>query len=84
MEGLALVIGAGGIGSQLAEDLALREKKLEVVLCGKKNVFKNFWELDIENENSLKDLKNKISKSHLNLRLIIKFSRLICCNLFSG
>ena len=71
MEGLALVVGAGGIGKQIAEDLASKENNLEVILCGRKNVFKNFWELDIENENSLKDFKEKLSKSKLNLRLIL-------------
>ena len=71
MEGLALVVGAGGIGRQIAEDLASRENNLEVILCGRKNVFKNFWELDIENENSLKDFKDKLSKSKLNLRLVL-------------
>ena len=70
MEGLALVVGAGGIGKQIAEDLASKENNLEVILCGRKNVFKNFWELDIENENSLKDFKEKLSKSKLNLRLV--------------
>ena len=71
MEGLALVVGAGGIGKQIAEDLASTENNLEVILCGRKNVFKNFWELDIENENSLKDFKDKLSKSKLNLRLVL-------------
>ena len=71
MEGLALVVGAGGIGRQIAEDLASKENNLEVILCGRKNLFKNFWELDIENENSLKDLKDKLSKSKLNLRLVL-------------
>ena len=71
MEGLALVIGSGGIGKQIAEDLSLRENNLEVILCGRKDVFKNFWELDIENENSLKDFKDKLSKSKLNLRLVL-------------
>ena len=71
MEGLALVVGAGGIGRQIAEDLASKENNLEVILCGRKNVFKNFWELDIENENSLKDLKYKLSKSQINLRLVL-------------
>ena len=71
MEGLALVVGAGGIGKQIAEDLASKENNLEVILCGRKNVFKNFWELDIENENSLKDFKDKLSKSKLNLRLVL-------------
>ena len=71
MEGLALVVGAGGIGRQIAEDLASKENNLEVILCGRKNVFKNFWELDIENENSLKDFKERLSKSKLNLRLVL-------------
>ena len=71
MEGLALIVGAGGIGRQIAEDLASKENNLEVILCGRKNVFKNFWELDIENENSLKDFKDKLSKSKLNLRLVL-------------
>ena len=71
MEGLALIIGAGGIGKQLAEDLSQRESNLEVILCGRKNVFKNFWELDIENENSMNDLKYKLSKNESNLRLVI-------------
>ena len=71
MEGLALIVGAGGIGKQIAEDLASKENNLQVILCGRKNVFKNFWELDIENENSLKDFKEKLSKSKLNLRLVL-------------
>ena len=71
MEGLALIVGAGGIGKQIAEDLASKENNLEVILCGRKNVFKNFWELDIENESSLKDFKDKLSKSKLNLRLVL-------------
>ena len=43
MKGLALVIGAGGIGTQLAKDLNKSEKDLDVVLCGRKNVFNSFW-----------------------------------------
>ena len=34
MKGLALVVGAGGIGTQLAKDLNESEKDLNVVLCG--------------------------------------------------
>ena len=48
MKGLALVAGAGGIGTQLAKDLSDSEKDLEVVLCGRKSEFNSFWELDIE------------------------------------
>ena len=39
MKGLALVIGAGGIGTQLAKDLNESEKGLDVVLCGRKSEF---------------------------------------------
>ena len=41
MKGLALVIGAGGIGTQLAKDLNESEKDLDVVLCGRKSEFEN-------------------------------------------
>ena len=34
MKGLALVVGAGGIGTQIAKDLSESEKDLDVVLCG--------------------------------------------------
>ena len=45
MKGLALVVGAGGIGTQLAKDLNKSEKDLDVVLCGRKSEFNSFWDL---------------------------------------
>ena len=60
MKGLALVVGAGGIGTQLAKDLNGIEKDLDVVLCGRKSEFNSFWEIDIEDSQSLLQLKNKI------------------------
>ncbi|MBK16823.1 MAG: short-chain dehydrogenase [Prochlorococcus sp. SP3034] len=71
MNGLALIIGSGGIGKQLAEDLDKREKELDVVLCGRKNNFPSFWELDIENDNSLENLKHKIYDHSKRLRIVI-------------
>ena len=56
MKGLALVVGAGGIGTQLAKDLNESEKELDVVLCGRKSEFNSFWELDIEDSQSLLQL----------------------------
>ena len=47
MKGLALVVGAGGIGTQLAKDLNESEKDLDVVLCGRKSEFNSFWELAV-------------------------------------
>ena len=61
MKGLALVVGAGGIGTQIAKDLSESEKDLDVVLCGRKSEFNSFWELDIEDSQSLLQLKNKIA-----------------------
>ena len=39
MKGLALVVGAGGIGTQLAKDLSESEKDLDVILCGRQSEF---------------------------------------------
>tara|TARA_Y100001970_G_C14258319_1_gene877354 strand:- start:10986 stop:11690 length:705 start_codon:yes stop_codon:yes gene_type:complete len=71
MKGLALVIGAGGIGSQIAQDLDKSESELEVVLCGRKKNFPSFWEFDIEDNNSFENLKNKIHNHPKTLRLVI-------------
>ena len=71
MKGLALVIGSGGIGKQLAIDLSNRYEDLDVVLCGRSKNYISFWELDIESDDSLMDLKKKIRNHPLNLRLVI-------------
>ena len=71
MEGLALVIGCGGIGEQLFKDLTSNSKNLDVVLCGRDKRASSFWELDIESQNSLDDLKNKIRNHSSKLRLVI-------------
>ena len=71
MKGLALIVGAGGIGTQIAKDLSGSEKDLDVVLCGRKSEFNNFWELDIEDSQSLLELKNKIANHPSKLRLVI-------------
>ena len=60
MKGLALIVGAGGIGTQIAKDLNKIEKNLDVVLCGRKSEFNSFWELDIEDSQS-------VSYTHLTL-----------------
>ena len=77
MKGLALIVGAGGIGTQIAKDFSESEKDLDVVLCGRKSEFNSFWELDIEDSESLLQLKNKIpnhpSKLRLSLMLQVDF-----------
>ena len=74
MKGLALVVGSGGIGVKLAEAISSIENELDVVLCGRKNKFHSFWELDIEDDHSLKNLKNKIKEHPSDLRLVINAS----------
>merc|ERR1711907_786512 len=71
MKGLALVVGSGGIGKQLATDLSNSFNDLDVILCGRTKSHESFWELDIENNNSLIDLKNRIKSHPDNLRLVI-------------
>ena len=71
MKGLALIVGAGGIGTQIAKDLSECEKDLDVVLCGRKSEFNSFWQLDIEDSQSLLQLKNKISNHPSKLRLVV-------------
>ena len=71
MKGLALVIGSGGIGTQIAEDLSSLENELDVILCGRKKNFSNFWEFDIEDNISLENLRNRIHDHPKNLRLVI-------------
>ena len=71
MKGLALVVGSGGIGTQLAEDLRKSEKELDVFLCGRKSQFNSFWELDVEDSQSLLNLKNKIASHSSKLRLVV-------------
>ena len=71
MKGLALVVGSGGIGKQLATDLSNSFNDLDVILCGRTKAHESFWELDIENDNSLIDLKNRIKSHPDNLRLVI-------------
>jgi len=71
MKGLALVIGSGGIGTQIAEDLSCLENELDVVLCGRKKNFSNFWEFDIEDNISLENLRNRIHDHPKKLRLVL-------------
>ncbi len=71
MKGLALVIGSGGIGTQIAEELSSIENELDVVLCGRKKNFSNFWEFDIEDNISLENLRNRIHDHPKKLRLVL-------------
>ena len=70
MKGFALVVGCGGIGTQLAKDLRKSEKELDFILCCRKSEFNSLWKLDIEDSQSLLNLK-KIANHSSKLRLVI-------------
>ena len=60
------MVGCGGIGTQLATDLRKSEKELDDILCGRKSEFNSLWELDIEDSQSLLNLKKKLQIILLN------------------
>lgn len=72
--GLALIVGAGGIGRALASQLRQRASGLHVVLCGRQQGPEVAWELDLEQQDSLGDLAPRIASSGLPLRLVINAS----------
>jgi short-subunit dehydrogenase len=72
--GLALIVGAGGIGRALASQLRQRASGLHVVLCGRQQGPEVAWELDLEQQDSLCDLAPRIASSGLPLRLVINAS----------
>ena len=72
MNGLALIVGSGGIGTQLAKDFSSLYPDLNVVLCGRKNNHHyTYWEFDIEDNTSHETLKTKLKKQRKELRLVI-------------
>ena len=71
MKGLAIVLGSGGIGTQLVKDLKKRYDDLEVVLCGRNQTIESYWEFDIEDSESHKNLYQRIYNHKKNLRLVI-------------
>ena len=71
MKGLALIVGAGGIGTQIAKDLSESRKRLGCCFVWEKSEFNFFWELDIEDSQSLLQLKSKISNHSSKLRMVV-------------
>ena len=75
--GLALVVGAGGIGRALAACLAERYPTLDVVLCGRSLEPHLGWQVDLESPDSLNALQERLRCDPRPLRLVINASGLL-------
>ena len=75
--GLALVVGAGGLGRALAACLAERYPTLDVVLCGRSLEAHLGWQLDLESSDSLAALQERLRCDPRPLRLVINASGLL-------
>tara|TARA_Y100001968_G_C19339374_1_gene708648 strand:+ start:450 stop:1094 length:645 start_codon:yes stop_codon:yes gene_type:complete len=74
-EGIALIIGAGGIGQEMYNYLSIITPRLDVYVCGRDlNSKKNGIYLDLENDDSFKSFENYISLFNKPLRLVINTS----------
>jgi len=72
--GLALIVGAGGIGRALAEALRRRYPDLSVVLCGRRLAEVEGWSVDLEDAGSLLRLQQRLQSDERPLRLVINTS----------
>ena len=73
-EGLALVVGAGGIGSAVADELAQRCPNLEVLTCGRKGTPDQDLTLNIEDDASLRAFSEAVAQQDQPLRLLFNCS----------
>ena len=73
-EGVALIIGAGDIGTSIYNYLSNVSPKLDVFLCGRNLQNINTIYLDLENDNSFASFERKIELFNKPLRLVINTS----------
>ena len=69
-QGRALVVGGGGIGRSVQQELAKRCPELQVTLATRSPRSTNEWLLDLESEDSLASLSNRLSDDPQPLRLV--------------
>ena len=79
-EGVALIIGAGGIGKSISDYLTTTSPKLEVYLCGRNLSNPHCIDLDLENGHSYNSFENQISLFKKPLRLVINTSGFLHSN----
>ena len=73
-EGIALVIGIGGIGRSIADHLRENAPKLDVYECGRNIINQKGIFLDLEDDNSFVSFENQISLFNQPIRLVINTS----------
>ena len=73
-EGLALVVGAGGIGSAVADELAQRCPNLEVLTCGRSGAPDQDLALNIEDDASLVAFSDTVAQRDQPVRLVFNCS----------
>ena len=73
-EGVALVIGTGGIGSSIADHLRENALKMDIHVCGRNITNQKGIYLDLEDDNSFVSFENQISLFKQPLRLVINTS----------
>ncbi len=80
-EGVALIIGAGGIGKCISDHLMAFSPNLDVFVCGRNLTNKNGIYLDLNNDSSFTSFENQISLFNRPLRLVINTSGFLHSNL---
>ena len=69
--GRALIVGRGGLGTALAEELQRRQPTLKVTLCGRTLGSDADWFVDLESAESLQALSQRLLEDPQPLRLVI-------------
>ena len=70
--GRALIVGRGGLGQALAEELQRRQPALQVMLCGRTlGSGESDWLVDLESPESLEVLSQRLLEDPQPLRLVI-------------
>ncbi len=80
-DGVALVIGAGDVGSCMSDYLTTISPNLDVKVCGRNLNSQNGIYLDLENDHSYKSFEHQISLIKKPLRLVINTSGFLHSNL---
>ena len=69
--GRALIVGRGGLGTALAEELQRRQPTLKVTLCGRTLGSDADWLVDLESAESLQALSQRLLEDPQPLRLVM-------------
>ncbi len=81
-EGLALVIGAGGIGKSISDYLTSIAPNLDINICGRNLTRQKGIYLDLENDDSFSSFEKQIALIKKPLRLVINTSGFLHSNRF--